>query len=106
MKIRMLTIAFALFLPLLAIAQKQMEVGGFAGFANYQGDLSENQIQFGETKLAYGAFWRYHLHKKFKIRGNGYLGTVTGDDKNADSMLKERGWSFKSYILEFAVTGE
>ena len=66
-----LMIVFSL-LTLFCFAQKQIEVGGFTGFANYQGDLSENNIQFGETKLSGGIFWRYHLHKKLKIKGQLY----------------------------------
>ncbi len=82
------------------VAQNNFEGGIFLGFANYQGDLSEDHIEFGETKLSYGIFARFHNNRKFKAKANIFLGTVSGSDLNATGSLKSRGWSFKSNIIE------
>ena len=38
------------------------------GVANYQGDLADDLIEFGETKAAGGLLVRYHLNKSFDLR--------------------------------------
>lgn len=94
-------------LPLSAFAQQKMEIGVLGGFANYQGDLVENPIAISETRLSYGGFLRYHLHNKFKVRGNFMYGYISGSDANSDDIgFKERGWSFESNIFEASLIGE
>lgn len=79
----------------------------FGGFANYQGDLVAPQIEFSESRYSYGAFLRYHLNDKVKIKANGYFGFIGGDDaNNNDSGLRSRGWSFKSDLLEVVALAE
>lgn len=87
-------------------SQQTVEAGLFLGFANYQGDLSDNQIVFRETKNSFGGFIRLHYEDKLKIRGNVYYGYIGGDDNNAKSDKKHRGWKFDGEILEIALTGE
>lgn len=93
-------------MPLFAHSQQIVEGGIFLGFANYQGDLSDNQIVLRETKKSYGGFIRLHYEDKFKVRGNVYYGFIGGDDANADSSKKNRGWKFDGTVLEFGITGE
>ena len=102
-----LLLLFSLWLPFSLLGQQKVEIGGFAGFANYQGDLAPNPVEFSETKLSLGGFIRYHLKDQVKIRVNGILGFISGsdfNDKNGD--LRQRGWSFKSDIFEFSIVGE
>ncbi len=103
-----LTTLLLLILPSISIlnAQQIVETGLFLGFANYQGDLSDNQIVFKETKKSFGGFVRLHYEDKLKIRGNVYYGFIGGDDLNADSDKKFRKWKFDGEILEIAITGE
>ena len=93
-------------LPLALFSQQKMEFGFFGGFANYQGDMAEDEIEFSETKLSYGGFLRYHLNEKVKIRGNFMYAYISGRDANAEGSLKDRGWSFESSILESSFIGE
>jgi hypothetical protein len=95
-----------LFLPLTAFTQQTMEVGAMLGFANYQGDLAEDPIEFGETKLAYGVFGRYHISERVKLRVNLLKATITGSDENAVGTLKDRQWRFKTDLIEAGVQGE
>jgi OmpA-OmpF porin, OOP family len=84
-----------------------MEFGAFGGFANYQGDLVQDRIELKETKISYGGFIRYHLTDKVKIRANFNYGFISGhDDNNPGNGLQDRGWSFRSNILEANFAGE
>jgi hypothetical protein len=87
-------------------AQQFLEVGGILGFSNYQGDLVEDPIKFGETRLSYGGFLRYHLKDRIKIKGGAYLANISGSDENADGGLQSRGWKFEASVLEFSLQGE
>jgi hypothetical protein len=96
-----------LILPLGAFGQKELEIGLFGGFANYQGDLVAPHIEFSETKFSYGVFARYHLSEKVKFKLNGYFGFISGsDENNTGTALRNRGWSFESTLQEVAVTAE
>ncbi|MEZ4948599.1 MAG: DUF6089 family protein [Saprospiraceae bacterium] len=82
-----------------ATAQKDLEIGFFAGIANYQGDLAEGNIQLGETKISLGGLIRYHLSSKFDIRASGFFGTISGDDANSD-VLAFRKYRFQANLAE------
>ncbi len=100
-------ILLALLMPISILGQQKVEVGGFAGFANYQGDLAPDAIEFSETKISFGFFARYHLNNKIKLRANGFFGFISGSDFNDNSgSLKSRGWSFESHIFECAAVCE
>jgi Domain of unknown function (DUF6089) len=94
-------------IPAAMFSQQKMEFGVFGGFANYQGDLVQDQIALTETRLSYGGFLRYHVSNKVKVRGNFLYGFISGNDaNNADEGLRLRGWSFRSDILEASFMGE
>ena len=102
-----LIMLFCLLLSVSMFGQQKTEIGGFLGFANYQGDLAPEPIEISETKLSFGGFARYHLTDKFKLRANLNIGFISGSDFNDNNgSLKSRGWSFKSQIFEFSVGGE
>ena len=102
-----LTILFFLLLPLFLIAQQKVEIGGFAGFANYQGDLAPDVIELSETKITFGGFLRYHINNNVKVRAGAYLGFISGSDANDEGgSLQSRGWSFESQLFEVSLIGE
>ncbi|MBK9014184.1 MAG: outer membrane beta-barrel protein [Saprospiraceae bacterium] len=105
-KMSRIALFFLCCLPLALFSQQKMEFGVLGGFANYQGDLAEDEIVVSETKLSFGGFLRYHVNKKVKIRGNFMYGYISGNDANAEGSLKDRGWSFESNILETSFVGE
>lgn len=90
----------------ISLNAQNVELGVFTGFANYQGDLAEDPVEIGETSLSVGAFGRYHVSSRFKIKGSVYYGLITGNDANSTGMRKNRGWSFESNLLEVGVQGE
>lgn len=89
-------------------AQRYVEIGGFIGVANYQGDLSQDPIEFGATKFSVGGLVRYHYSNKLYFKGNVYAGQISGNDANADpeSTLFERGWSMTANLLEVSINAE
>lgn len=104
---KLLNLLAVLLLPFTLFSQQHVEFGGFAGFANYQGDLAPNALEISETKVSFGGFIRYHINNKIKARINGYFGFIGGSDFNdLSGSLSERGWSFKSDIFEASIVGE
>src|SRR5687768_17276081 len=80
-----------------------IEIGAFAGTANYMGDLVENGIDLDQTKLSGGLFFRYNIGSHFSMRLKGTMGVVAGTDANAkDAERRERNLSFESQITEGA----
>ena len=86
-------------------AQQNVEAGFFAGAANYQGDLADDEIEIGETKLAYGGYISYLVNPKVIIRGNVFYGNISGDDANS-TVLEARGYSFTADVLEIGVNAQ
>ncbi|MEN0049586.1 MAG: DUF6089 family protein [Bacteroidota bacterium] len=88
-------------------AQKYFELGGFIGFAGYQGDLTEDPIDIGETKYSFGGFAKYHYNRKLHLRGQLYYGRISGADANSTSQgLRNRDWSFTADLAEVSIAME
>ncbi len=102
---RTIVLALCLMLPLSIFAQQPFEGGLFLGFANYQGDLAEAPIEFGETKLAFGLLGRYHYDKNIAIKSNIFYGLIEGDDHNAKDNFN-RDWRFKADVIEIGMNIE
>lgn len=99
---------FLLFAFCSASTQNYVEVGGFLGIANYQGDLSQDPIEFGATKFSVGGLVRYHYSPRLYFKGTVYAGQISGSDMNADpgSGVFNRNWSMTSNLLEVAINAE
>ena len=104
MKILHIVIIFLVF-SFDLIAQQNVEAGFFAGAANYQGDLAEDEIEIGETKLAYGGYISYLINPRVLVRGNVYYGNISGKDSNS-AVLENRGFSFTADVLEIGVNAQ
>ena len=78
-----------------------VEFGIFAGVSNYLGDLAEYNLEYNETRPAYGFVFRYQLTPKFGVRGHYLHGTLSGDDMNSNRN-RARRYSFTAPINEFA----
>ncbi len=91
----------------LTFSQSPIEGGVFAGLVLYQGDLTESHIEPGELNFAFGGLLRYHFTHKLKLRGHVIYGHITGTDASASRPgQNNRGWSFKSTIVETTLVGE
>lgn len=99
------TLLFCFLCTSILTAQQNVEAGFFAGVANYQGDLAEDQIELGETKLAYGGYISYLVNPKVIVRGNVFYGNISGDDKNSPE-LQARNYSFTGDVLEIGLNAQ
>lgn len=84
------------------------ELGIFAGWSNYSGDLQQNQYEKDEMRPAYGAFIRHNFNDYLALKAQFLKGTITGADANYSSLLvaKERNLNFRSDIYEFGLQAE
>lgn len=82
-----------------------VEFGIIGGFSNYIGDLAEGQFAF--KKGAGGIFIRANPHENFSFRANAILGSIMGDDREAeDAVRRARNLHFRSTLLEFSAIVE
>jgi len=98
----------ALLLSFSAFAQDK-EFGIYLGTAQYQGDLSQNQITINETKPAFGILGRYYLNPRFDIKGSLYVGWIAGSDSlnySNDHDRAKRNLSFQSVVIDLGATAE
>ncbi len=93
------------FITPLLVSSQGFEVGVMAGVSSYQGDLAPSNLKtsLGKFHAAFGAFGRYNINKYFTAKLGINYGTISGDDAKEG---RKRNLSFRSNLLEFAVTGE
>lgn len=82
-----------------------LEVGVLLGLTNYSGDIADTYIELAETKPGFGFYTRYHANPKWGVKGHFYLGSISGDDKNAPTR-RQRYFSFETNLLEIGLVGE
>jgi len=82
-----------------------LEAGFMFGITNYSGDVAESNIEWAETQPGFGMFVRYHITRKFSVKGHFYSGSVSGDDANSET-LSDRKLRFSTSITEFAMVLE
>jgi Domain of unknown function (DUF6089) len=102
------SIIFLLFLGSVYKVQAQVEIGIFAGIANYNGDLVDKLFEApkGAVEFSLG----YQISSHFAIRGELAFAKVAGADSLSEhAHLRQRNLSFQSPIdeaslqLEYAV---
>lgn len=84
------------------------EAGLLIGGTNYVGDISPRGLAPSEYNLAFGLFGRYNINRYVAFKGSFLQGTLSGSDANnsATSGLRERNLSFRTSVLELALTTE
>lgn len=90
----------------LLVHAQDFEVGGALGTALYSGDLSPDEfgVYFETLNPAAGIFFRINAGQAFAGRLSLNYAKISGDDKNGPNA--DRGFSFRSDIIELALTGE
>ena len=96
-----------LLISVINLKAQYFEVGAMTGASNYIGDLSGQQLSTENFHGLLGIFGRYNATKYLSIKSTLLKGSISGSDDRARSAeLRERNLSFRSDILEFAVTSE
>ena len=99
------TILTAILFLCLNVDAQRLSLTGSLGASNYLGDLSNGSTP--PFKLAISGGATYDLTNSFRIRLNGSLLSVEGDDKlSKNANIRQRNLNFKSNIEEVALLGE
>ena len=103
MRLYLLTASLSILLAASGRAQltHDVEFAMFAGVTNYLGDLAEYNLEYNETRPAYGLVFRYQVTPKFTVRAHYIHGTLGGNDRNSNTN-RVRGYSFTAPLDEYA----
>jgi len=98
----------AIFLVSYSVNAQDVEGGLFLGAAQYQGDLSQNQITLSTTKPSFGALARYYFGPRIDVKGSLLYGWIGGNDQNyknstgTEEFRPGRNLNFTSHVLELS----
>lgn len=106
---RLLLLLFCIAGQLPATAQKNANVGVFAGAAYYMGDINPNR-HFYSPGPAGGVFYRYNLNARFAIRTGAMLTRLSGNDLDFPEALHPdrpvSPASFSTTLVDVGLLGE
>ena len=107
---KLILIVLTLCFPLFLVAQQKTEVGLMIGGANYQGDLaSAKRLSLKQTQVGGGIYARYHVGRKFSLRGSVFYSKLKGDDLNfvdEAAWRADRALNFSNPVYEISFTPE
>jgi hypothetical protein len=69
-------------------AQRNANLGVFAGTSYYYGDINPNRL-FYSPGLAAGGIYRYNFNKRYAIRLNGYFTNLSGNPDNSTDLVHD-----------------
>jgi len=96
---------FLAFIPVAAYAQK-VEFGGGGGPTFYKGDL-QPRFRPLNPGAAGNLMLRYNFNRVISARANVMYGLIKGDDsRSGDPFQRERNFSFRNTVLDYAVQVE
>lgn len=99
--LKKLTFLFAAAIAVNQLSAQDFRVTGFAGMANYNGDLQERNISFNQARYAFGAWLSYDVHPKIMLRGGLHYASVGASDTyQTEALRKLRNLSFRTNIWE------
>lgn len=81
-----LTILFLLLFKGMGNAQRNTNIGVFAGTAYYMGDINPNK-HFYRSSLSFGGLVRYNFNTRYALRFSGYFADLSGDDRDFPGRL-------------------
>lgn len=93
-------------LPLLLLAQSNLEGSLLLGTSTYMGDLGKSSgLEMADHNFSAGLALRRYLGNTTALRANLLYGRLSGTDQDyADR--ERRGYSFKTTLVECSVVGE
>ncbi len=94
-------------LPFALDAQKNADIGVFAGTSYYMGDINQ-YIPFYKSSWAAGLLYRYNFNTRYAAKATVRYGNIQGSDNdfNNDFNKTLRNASFKSSLLNIAAKVE
>ncbi len=101
-----LTILFLLLFKGMGNAQRNTNIGVFAGTAYYMGDINPNK-HFYRSSLSLGGLVRYNFNTRYAIRLSGYFADLSGNDRDfPDRLNPDRPLSpsrFQTSLVDLAL---
>ncbi|MEK7253597.1 MAG: DUF6089 family protein, partial [Bacteroidota bacterium] len=98
---------FLLLLPFLSAKAQYTEVGGYVGWSNYLGELSEQRLAPNGFGGMLGVFGRRNFTKYLSAKASLTKGSLSGNDEFAKlEANRMRNLSFRTDVLELSFTGE
>jgi hypothetical protein len=90
-------------------AQRDANIGVFAGTAYYMGDINPNR-HFYRSRISIGGLYRYNLNTRYAIRVSAYYADISGDDQDFPGTLHpdrpNSPASFSTSLLDIALQVE
>ncbi len=91
----------------LSLNAQYYEIGAYLGTANYAGELSEHRLSQEGFKGMIGVFGRMNATNRLSLKASLSKATLEGADRFArKAELRERNLSFRTDVVEMALTGE
>jgi hypothetical protein len=96
-------------IPSMVKAQRNADIGVFAGTAYYMGDINPNR-HFYRPSLSFGFLYRYNINARYAVRANAYVVDLSGNDLdfperlNPDRPLNPQ--RFQTSLLDLALQAE
>ncbi len=99
-------VLFFLLSSTLVYSQKTLEVGLMLGGMYYLGDINHGR-QYHSVKPAAGVFFRQNLNKRWAVRANAAVGTLSASDQAFSGQYQKiRNISFNTPVLELVAQAE
>ena len=90
----------------LITAQRKSDIGLIGGVSYYMGDINHSQ-HFYSPSPAGGIIYRYNLNPRHSLRFSGAYTSLKGNDYDFEDAFQQwRGHSFKTSIIDLAITTE
>lgn len=84
-------------------AQRNANLGFFAGTSYYYGDINPSRMIYSPG-LALGGIYRYNFNKRYAVRLNGYFANLSGNPDNFSDLVHDvlRTNDFNRLIFDWA----
>ncbi|MEZ5059011.1 MAG: DUF6089 family protein [Saprospiraceae bacterium] len=96
------TLVGLLFVGNLSFCQS-LEIGGFYGVSNYNGELQDTRFDPRQANPAYGIFTRINFSKDVAIRAQYFNSTISAHDTYSAGLSNTRNLSFRTPVQEVGV---
>ncbi|MDP4225937.1 MAG: DUF6089 family protein [Bacteroidota bacterium] len=103
---RLLFLLFFVVIPGMASAQRDAEVGVFAGMSYYKGDINPSHEFYSPLPSA-GLLYRYNFNPRYAIRVGAIYGQLHANDQDFNNLFQQkRNQSFKASLIDLSVMPE
>ncbi len=98
-------------LPQISLAQRNSDIGAFAGISYYMGDINPNR-HFYRPAPSLGLIYRYNINTRYSLRANAYYADLSGNDRdfpdrpNPDKPMSPPKSNFQTSLMDASLQVE